>query len=158
MSPELVERLSQRHLERRLGVALPFVTRDVQDRPHPMLISYLELRAYDSRTLGLVIQGHSTSARNLAERAVGTLIIVEPDVVAYVIARLLDGPLPVDGGEEFDLAYFLLAIEEVREDAAAAWEAGMRIVEPIRYQPPPSLAQPWARATVAALASPRARA
>jgi hypothetical protein len=158
MSPGLVERLSQRQLEPRLGVALPFVTRDAQDRPHPMLISYLELRAYDSGTLGLVIQGHSTSARNLAERAVGTLIIVEPDIVAYVMARLLDGPLPVDGGEEFDLAYFLLAIEEVREDAAAAWEAGMRIVEPIRYQPPPSLAQPWARATVAALASPRARA
>jgi hypothetical protein len=158
LSPALVERLSQRDLERRLGVGLPFVTQDSRGRPHPMLVSYLELRAYDTRTLGLVIQGHSTSGRNLAERGVGTLIVVEPDVIAYVMTRRLDGPMPIDGGEPFGLAYFMLEVDEVREDSAADWEAGTRIVEPIRYEPVPSLVEPWARATMAALASPRARA
>lgn len=123
-----------------------------------MLVSYLELRAYDSRTLGLVIQGGSTTARNLAERGAGTLMIVEPDMIAYVMTRLLDGPLPIEGGETFGLAYFLLEVEEVREDSAADWEAGTRIVAPIRYEPAPTLAEPWARLTLAALASPRARA
>jgi hypothetical protein len=158
LSPALVERLSQRDLARRLGVGLPFVTQDSRGRPHPMLVSYLELRAYDARTLGLVIQGDSTSGRNLAERGVGTLIVVESDVIAYVMARLLDGPMPVEGGEPFGLAYFLLEVDEVREDSAADWEAGARIVQPIRYEPVPSLAEPWARSTMAALASPRARA
>jgi hypothetical protein len=158
LSAALVERLSQRDLERRLGVVLPFVTVDAEGRPHPMLASYLEIRAYDAGTVGLVIQARSSSARNLAERGVGTLILAEPDAVVYVKLRLLDGPLPVDGGESFGLGYFLLEVQEVREDAATGWEAGMRITEPIRYAPPPTLGEPWARATLAALAAPRARA
>jgi len=158
LSPVLVERLSQRDLPRRLGVGLPFVTVDAQGRPHPMLASYLEVRAYDAGTVGLVIQAHSTSARNLAERQTGTLLVIEPDVIVYVKLRALDGPLPVEGGEPFGLGYFLLEVEDVREDAAADWEAGMRVTEPIRYAPPPDLGAPWARATLAALAAPRARA
>ena len=42
--------------------------------------------------------------------------------------------------------------------AAAEWEGGVRITEAIRYAPVPTLAEPWARATLAALAAPRARA
>ena len=158
LSPALLARLSQRDLGQRLGIGLAFVTVDAEGRPHPMLISYLEVKAYDARTVGLVIQGRSTSARNLAERQVGTLMLVEPDVIVYVKLRALDGPLPVEGGEPFGLGYFLLEVEEVREDAAADWEAGTRITEPIRYAPAPSLGEPWARATLAALAVPRARA
>jgi hypothetical protein len=158
LTPELVERFSQRDLAARLGVALPFVTVDAEGRPHPMLLSYLELRAYDAGTVGLVIQGNSRSARNLAERATGTLLIVEPDTIVYVKLRAVDGPLPVPGGAEFGLGYFLLAVEDVTEDAAADWEGGMRITEAIRYAPPPTLSEPWARATLAALAEPRARA
>jgi len=56
------------------------------------------------------------------------------------------------------LGYFLLAVEDVLEDAAAEWEGGMRITGALRYEPAPTLAEPWARATLAALAEPRARA
>lgn len=158
LPPELLERLSQRDLPRRLGVALPFVTVDADGRPHPMLLSYLELRAYDPGSLGLVILATSRSARNLAERRAGTLLLIEPDTVAYVKTRALDGPLPVEGGEPFGLGYFLLAVEDVLEDAAAEWEGGMRITGAVHYRPAPSLEEPWARATLAALAAPRARA
>jgi hypothetical protein len=158
LTPDLVERFAQRDLSRRLGVGLPFVTVDSAGRPHPMLLSYLELRAYDARTLGLVILARSTSARNLAERHVGTLILVEPDAVVYVKTRAVDGPLPVAGGEAFGLGFFLLEVEQVLEDAPADWESGTRITESIRYAPAPTLEEPWARATLAALAAPRARA
>ena len=158
LTPALVERLSQRDLRRRLGIALPFVTVDDGGRPHPMLLSYLEVRAYDSGTVGLVIQARSGSARNLVERGTGTLVIVEPDTTVYVKTRIVDGPLPVSGGGDHGLGYFLLEVAEVLEDSAAEWEAGMRITEPIRYEPPPTLDEPWARATVEALARPRARA
>jgi hypothetical protein len=158
LSPALIERLSQRDLESRLGVGLPLVTVDGQGRPHPMLVSYLELRAYDARSLGLVINAQSTSARNLAERGVATLGIVEPEAVVYVKLRAVDGPLPVEGGEAFGLGFFLLEVEQVLEDAPAAWEDGVRITHPIRYTPSPGLDQPWARATLQALSSPRARA
>lgn len=156
LPPALLDRLSQRDLEPRLGAALPFVTLDRAGRPHPMLISYLEVRAYDSGTLGLVIQGHSTSARNLAERGPGTLLVVEPDAVMYVKARAVDGPLDVAGAP--GLGYFLLAVEEVLEDTVTDWEGGMRITTGIQYRPPPLLEAAWVRATLGALAAPRARA
>ena len=154
----LLERFSQRDLPRRLGTAVPFVTVDAEGRPHPMLLSYLEVRAHEAGSLGLVILGRSRSARNLAERGTGTLIVVEPDATFYVKLRAVDGPLPVPGGERFELGYFLLAVEDVLEDAAAEWEGGMRITGAITYAPVPSLEESWARATLQALATPRARA
>jgi hypothetical protein len=158
LSPPLVDRFSQRDVARRLGTALSFVTVDPDGRPHPMLLSYLELRAYDSGTVGLVIGARTRSARNLSERGTGTVLVIEPDVTVYVKLRTVDGPLPVAGSREFDLGYFLLAVEEVLEDAPADWEGGMRITSAIRYAPAPALDEPWARATLAALAEPRARA
>ena len=79
-----------------------------------MLLSYLELRAYDSGTVGLVIGARTRSARNLAERGTGTLLAVEPDATVYVKLRTVDGPLPVSGSGEYGLGYFLLAVDEVR--------------------------------------------
>jgi len=158
LTPALVERFSQRDLARRLGVALPFVTVDPDGRPHPMLLSYLELRAYDSGTVGLVIGARTRSASNLVERETGTLLAVEPDATVYVKLRAVDGPLPVSGNDEYGLGYFLLAVDEVLEDAPADWEGGMRITSALRYAPAPTLDEPWARATLAALAEPRARA
>jgi hypothetical protein len=158
LAPELVDRLCQRDLPSRLGVALPFVTVDADGRPHPMLLSYLEVRAYDPGTLGLVIGQASRSSRNLVERRAGTLLVLEPDAVVYVKARAVDGPLAVEGGGPLGLGYFLLGVEEVLEDAAADWEGGMRITTAVRYHPAPTLEEPWARVTLAALAAPRARA
>lgn len=156
LPPALVERLSQGEIERRLGVALPFVTIDQAGRPHAMVVSYLEVRAYTPSTLGLVVQARSSTARNLAARGAGTLLIVEPDAVVYVKTRAVDGPLEV-ADDDLGLGYFLLGVEEVLEDAAADWEGGMRITSPIEYRPIPALDAPWVRATLAALAAPRAR-
>src|SRR6266481_10100163 len=108
LTQDLVDRFSQRDIARRLGAGLPFVTVDPDGRPHPMLLSYLELRAYDTRTVGLVIGARSRSAQNLAERRAGTLLVIEPDATVYVKLRAVDGPLPVDGGGEYGLGYFLL--------------------------------------------------
>jgi len=158
LAPALVTRFSQRDLARRLGVALPFITIDPDHRPHPMLLSYLEVRAYDPTTVGLVIQAQSRSAHNLVERRAATLLVIEPDATVYVKLRTVDGPLSVAGGAEFGLGYFLLEVDQVLEDAAAVWEAGMQITAAIEYRPAPTLEEPWAKATLAALALPRARA
>jgi hypothetical protein len=155
LTAALLDRLSQSNLASRLGVALPLVTVDGDGRPHPMMVSYLELRAYDATTVGLVIQTGSDSAANLAARHHATLLMIEPDLVVYVKLRRLDGPLPV--AEDPRLAYFLLGVEEVREDASTAEEGGARIVGGPRYAPVPPLDSPWARVTRAAVASPRAR-
>ncbi|HSE93362.1 MAG TPA: hypothetical protein VLF19_08645, partial [Methylomirabilota bacterium] len=87
-----------------------------------------------------------------------TLLVIEPDAIVYVKLRALDGPLPVEGAGALGLGFFLLAVEDVLEDAAADWEGGMRITRAIEYAPAPTLEEPWARVTLAALAEPRARA
>lgn len=156
LPPPLFERLSQRDLDRRLGIGLPFVTIDRAGRPHPMLISYVEIRAHSPGALGLVIQARSTTAGNLAARGAGTLVIVEPDVVVYVKTRTVDGPLPA-GDDALGLGYFLLEVEDVLEDSAADWEGGVHITSALEYRPIPPLDAPWVRATLAALAAPRAR-
>jgi hypothetical protein len=107
--------------------------------------------------MGLVIQARSGSARNLAERGAGTLLVIEADAVVYVKLRALDGPLAVPGGGDAGLGYFLLEVEEVLEDTAADWEASLRITGAAQYRPAPTLEEPWARATLDALAAPRAR-
>jgi hypothetical protein len=158
LTDALVARFAQRDLTSRLGIALPFVTVDAEGRPHPMLLSYLEVKAYDPRTMGIVMLARSRSARNLVERGAGTLLAIEADATVYVKLRTVDGPLTVEGGEELGLGYFLMEVDEVLEDAAADWEAGMRITGAIAYEPRPTLSEPWAHATLAALATPRARA
>jgi len=156
LTPALRERLSQRDLAARLGAAMPLVTVDAAGRPHPMLISYLEIRAYDAGSVGVVIQAMSGSARNLEARRAATLVVMDRDVVAYVKLRLVDGPLPVREDER--LAYFMLGVEEVREDHATEEEGNARIVAGPRFEPLPDLSSAWARATLSAVASPRARA
>jgi hypothetical protein len=154
---DLLTRLSQRDLPSRLGIALPFITVDQAGRPHVMLASYLEVRAYDPKTWALVIDSASGTARNLTARGVGTLVTVEPGSVMYVKSRLVDGPLDVAGDTTDRLGYFLLSVDDVLEDSAADWETGVQITSGIQYRPIPSLDAAWAQAILATLATPRAR-
>lgn len=150
LPPDLLTRLSQSDLRSHLGKAIPLITLDAAGRPHPMLVSYLEVRAIDPRTIRVVISARSRSARNLRERRVATLLLVEPDQTLYVKARASDGPHPVE--ELPDFALFVFTVEDVLEDAPGEWERGIRIGSGLRYAPSPSLDEPWAQATLKALA------
>lgn len=148
---DILDRLSQTALREHLGKVIPFVTVDAQGRPHPMLLSYLEVRAPDPTTLSIVIGAKSRSARNLVESQAGTLLLIEPERTVYLKARAIDGPLRV--GNLAEAGLFVLRVEEVLEDAPADWEGGMRITTGIGYGPVPTLEEPWARATLEALSS-----
>lgn len=150
LSSDFVIALSQADLSRHLGKALPLITVDAGGFPHPMLLSYLEVRAVDPKTIRIVIGARSRSARNLLERQAATLLIVEPERTVYVKARATDGPHPVSGLPDFGL--FALTVEDILEDAPAEWEGGMRIMGGVTYAPIPSLDEAWAKATLEALA------
>jgi hypothetical protein len=146
LPPGLLARFSQADLPAWLGRALPFVTLGADGSLHPMLCSYLEWLALDARRLRVAIGAGSRSARNLAERSVGTLLVVEPDATVYVKCRAAGPPLRVGG-----LARFELSVEDVLEDSAAEGEGGVRIVSGITCAPAPALDGPWAREVLAAL-------
>ncbi len=142
----MVARLSQSDFRPLLGRALPLITLDTEGRPHPMLCSYLELLAVSPTLLRLAIAARSGWARNLQERGVATLLVIEPEHTMYVKCRASGAPLLIGG-----LARFDLAVEDVSEDSAAEWEAGAGITSGLTYAPPPALDSPDARAILAAL-------
>ena len=150
LPPDLLTRLSQSDLPSHLGKTLPLITLDAEGRPHPMLVSYLEVRAADPGTIRIVISARSRSCENLRERHVATLLVVEPEQTIYVKARTGGGPHPV--ADLPDFALFVLTVEDVLEDSPGDWERGIRIAGGLRYSPLPSLDEPWARATLKALA------
>ena len=148
LPPALEARLSQRDLARWLGRALPFLTVDERGRPHPMLLSYLEVRTVSAGVIRVAVGAASGTRRNLEARGVATLLVVEPDVTVYVKCRAAGAPL-VSG----DLARFELAVEDVLEDLPAEGEEGVRLTGGIGYSPVPALDGERARATLALLSA-----
>lgn len=146
LPPGLLARLSQTDLPSLLGRALPLVTLGPDGSLHPMLCTYLELLAVDARTLRLAVGARSRSARNLEERGVGTLLLIEPERTVYIKGRAAGPPL-----RRGSLARFSLAIEDVLEDRPEEAEGDVRIVGGITYAPPPSLDGAWAKDVLAAL-------
>lgn len=150
LPPDLLARLSQAELARHLGKALALVTVDAEGLPHPMLLSSLEVRAASPKTIRIVIGARSRSARNLRERKVATLLIVEPERTVYVKARVTDGPHPL--ADLPDLGLFGLGVEDVLEDAPTESEGGRRITGGMTCAPAPRLNDPKVRAILEALA------
>jgi len=146
LPPGLLARFSQAALPSLLGRGLPFLTLAADGTLHPMLCSYLEWLAVDARTLRLAIAAQSHSARNLEERGVGTLLLVDPAHTLYIKCRATGAPLRQSG-----LARFNLIVEDVLEDTPAEEEGDVRITSGITYEPTPSLEEPWAKAVLAAL-------
>jgi flavin reductase (DIM6/NTAB) family NADH-FMN oxidoreductase RutF len=138
--------LSQSDLAARLGHGLPLVTIDSDGRPHPMLCTYAEILAIGAEVLRVVMGSMSGSARNLAERRVATLLIVEPERVVYIKCRATGAPLMAGA-----LARFTLKVKDVLEDDALAWEGGARITSGIVYDPAPSFDTPEIKAALALL-------
>jgi flavin reductase (DIM6/NTAB) family NADH-FMN oxidoreductase RutF len=143
---DLRHALSQSDLAGRLGRGLPLLTLDSDGRPHPMLCTYTEVLAISAEALRVVTGATSGSARNLAERRLATLLIIEPERVAYVKCRATGAPLMAGA-----LARFTLKVKDVLEDDALAWEGGARITSGIVYAPAPSLDTPEIQAALALL-------
>jgi hypothetical protein len=146
LPPGLVTRFSQTALPSLLGRGLPFVTLAADGTLHPMLCSYLEWLAVDARTLRLALAARSRSARNLEERGVGTLLLVEPAQTVYIKCRAMGAPRRLG-----ELACFSLAVEDVLEDAPTEAEGDVRITGGITYAPAPALEEAGAWAVRAAL-------
>jgi len=150
LPPALEERLSQKDLPRLLGRGLPLLTVDDRGRPHPMLLSYLEVLAVSATTVRVAIGARSNSRRNLEARGAATLLIAESDVTMYVKCRAAGAPL-IAG----ELARFDLVVEDVLEDVAEEGEGGARITGGVTYAPVQALDSDWARATLAVLRAER---
>jgi hypothetical protein len=120
LSEPLVEMLSAQRAVERADRAIVICSVDEQGRPHPAMLSSLEIIARDARHVRLAVHAASRTARNLTANKHLTLILADETGVHYVkgdavltTASMLAAPA---------MSAFTLHVDRVHEDTPADYE------------------------------------
>ncbi|HUE89141.1 MAG TPA: pyridoxamine 5'-phosphate oxidase family protein [Vicinamibacterales bacterium] len=131
LSEALLDTLSaHRAIERADCCAIVICSVDEQGRPHPAMLSSLEIVARDARDIRLAVHASSRTARNLTANRHLTIILADETGVHYVKgdAALASASMTTAPA----LAAFTLHVDRVLEDTPADYEqstivSGIRI-------------------------------
>jgi hypothetical protein len=131
LSEPLLAALSPEHALERADQAIVICSVDEQGRPHPAMLSSLELVARDARHLALAVHASSRTARNLTANGHLTIILADESGVHYVKgdAALASASMTTAPA----LAAFTLQVDRVLEDTPAEYEHA-HIVSGIRIE------------------------
>jgi hypothetical protein len=129
LSEPLLELLSARRAVERADHAILICSVDEQGRPHPAMLSSLEMVARDARHIRLAVHASSRTARNLTANKHLTVILADETGVHYVKgdAELTTASMATAPA----LSLFTLHVDRVLEDTPAAYEQA-RLVSGIR--------------------------
>lgn len=129
LTEALLERLSADRAVERADHAIVICSVDEQGRPHPAMLSSLEILARDARHIALAVHASSRTARNLAANRHLTLILADESGVHYVKgdAALTSASMTTAPA----LSAFTLHVDRVLEDTPADYERA-QIVSGIR--------------------------
>ena len=130
LSAALLETLSAARAFDRADHAIVICSVDEQGRPHPAMLSSLEIVARDARHVRLAVHASSRTARNLTANTHLTLILADETGVHYVKgdAVLTTGSMAAAPA----MSAFTLNVDRVLEDTPADYEhatinSGIRI-------------------------------
>jgi hypothetical protein len=134
-------------LAHREGLTFLLLTTDEDDWPQVAMLSVGELVAIDSQTLRAGLWLHSGTSKNLTRSGKATLVLIAEGNGYYLHLRAQRGA-DLDLGADGRLAYFVLKIDDVQEDAAdyASLTSGITF----RLKSPDQVVPRWQR-TVDAL-------
>lgn len=129
LTPALLDTLSAHRAIERAEVAIVICSVDEQGRPHPAMLSSLEIVARDARSIRMAVHASSRTARNLAANRHLTMILADEAGVFYVkgdaaltAASMTSAPA---------MSMFTLQVDRVLEDSPADHERA-QIVSGIR--------------------------
>jgi hypothetical protein len=130
LSEALLELLSAERAVERADRAIVICSVDEQGRPHPAMLSSLEIVARDARHVRLAVHASSRTARNLTANKHLTLILADETGVHYVKgdAELTSSSMSSAPA----LSAFTLLVDRVLEDSPAAYEQAT-LVSGIRF-------------------------
>jgi hypothetical protein len=116
-----------------MGHAIAIATLDGEGRPHPALLSFGEVRAFDRSTLRIATWDDTRTTENLRSRGAITLFVVEAGFVAYLKGRAeeMARPRAVPGLARFGVQIEDILVDEVDETQ----EQGARVTSGIRFEP-----------------------
>lgn len=129
LTPALLDTLSVPRALKRTDVAIVICSVDEQGRPHPAMLSSLEIVARDARTIRVAVHAASRTARNLAANRHLTIVLADEAGVFYVkgdagltAASMTSAPA---------MSMFTLQVDRVLEDTSAEHERA-QIISGIR--------------------------
>ncbi len=120
----LLPRLAGPAAQAPLDAAIVLATVDPYGWPHPALVSYAEILAFDAARLRLGLHAGSRSSRHLRESGRATLVFADGELCCYVKVEGL--ALPGTSSAP-NLARFELVVRDVLEDQAEGRKAGARL-------------------------------
>jgi hypothetical protein len=142
LKPELPEELFNRlnglmndkQLDQHLDQVILLITLDEGGWPYGAMLSYLEVIAWDRRTLRLAPWTNSTTTGNLRRNGKVALLVIEEGLAYYVqgTARELEREMAGFPG----MAKIEVRIESILQDNALAYEGAARITSGIRFENP----------------------
>jgi hypothetical protein len=125
LSDALLEALSAQRAIERTDHAIVICSVDEQGRPHPAMLSSLEIVARDVRHVRLAVHSASRTARNLTANKHLTLILADETGVHYVKGEAVLTTASMSSAPA--LSAFTLQVDRVLEDTPAAYEQAMLV-------------------------------
>jgi hypothetical protein len=130
LSEALLETLSATRARGRADHAIVICSVDEQGRPHPAMLSSLEIVARDARHVRLAVHAASRTARNLTANKHLTLILADETGVHYVKGDAVLTAASMTAAPA--MSAFTLNVDRVLEDTPADYEqativSGIRI-------------------------------
>ena len=130
LSEALLQTLSAERATERADRAIVICSVDEQGRPHPAMLSSLEIVAHDARNIRLAVHASSRTARNLTANRHLTTILADETGVFYVKGDAVLTSASMTAAPAMSM--FTLQVDRVLEDSPADYEqatlvSGIRI-------------------------------
>ncbi len=140
LPPDLLERLSGRHLEAVATKVVQIATVDAAGWPHMALLSYFEVVARDARHLRCATYATSTTSGNMRRSGHVTFVVIDERVAYYVKAHAVEiaAAMRTTGwNAAFDCRVEQVLADEVDEE----YEPGAYLASGVTYHNPQRAAQ-----------------
>ncbi|OLC44723.1 MAG: hypothetical protein AUH43_17930 [Acidobacteria bacterium 13_1_40CM_65_14] len=151
LPPDLVERLSGRHLEALATKVVQIVTVDAAGWPHPALLSYFELVAKDPAHIRCATYATSTTSGNMRRSGKVTFVIIDERVAYYVKAHATE-IAPAMQATSWNSAFECRVEQVLADEVNEEYEPGAYVASGVTYHNPQRAAElERARAVIAEL-------
>lgn len=135
LNDDLLRRLSGEDLEARAEKVILIATVDAGGRPHPAMLSYLEVVARDRRNIRLATYKDSSTTENMRRSGKATISIIDERVAYYIKGSVLEIKRAMSCARHN--AKLNLHVEEVLADEAnEEFEPGAYVSSGVTYRNP----------------------
>lgn len=154
LPPDLLARLSGRHLEESATKVVQIFTVDAEGWAHPALLSYFEVVAVDSRRIRCATYGNSTTSRNMRRSGRVTFVMIDERMAYYVKAQASE-MTPAMRTTEWNAAFDCRVEQVLADEVNEEYEPGAYLASGVTYYNPQRAAElARARAVIAELLGP----